>query len=314
MTGEEMRLIKSSQRTNFKRPGGVIRDVEGCFFHFDRRLENRERFYWICVEWHKSKCQARITTDVACIITKDDLNSHPKHFASAAQVEAVKVKAGMKQQAVETMDPTSAVVLNIKREMSKQANTRSKTSALEATEAGPLGLAPLLNVSPVKRPLSTPTVPSLGSGSKRLRPDLFKMFACFGDAVAATKPTLLEGTFLVHLLRAMASVPIANFDKVWSELVKVMDPRLEPLIKYFEKWYMGTTIARQRGTPWSPQELWNMYDRTSDRVPHTNNSMETYHCSLNTHFGVDHPFRWVACKKHQRYQQKLDANNEDLIA
>uniref|UniRef100_A0A914WDC3 Uncharacterized protein n=1 Tax=Plectus sambesii TaxID=2011161 RepID=A0A914WDC3_9BILA len=205
---------------------------------------------------------------------------------------------GVKLVAVAANSASSSRLSTLER-MSKQATTRSKVAALEATEAGPLKLAPLLNVSSVKRPLPTPAVLSPESGSKRLQADLFKMFACFGDAVAATKATLLEGTFLVCMLKTMAFVPIANLDKVWKELVKVMDPRLEPLIKYFDKWYMGTTIAHCRCTPRSPQELWNMYDNTSNRDPHTNNSMEAYHRSLNTHFGVDHPSRWVACKKLQ---------------
>uniref|UniRef100_A0A914W8X9 MULE transposase domain-containing protein n=1 Tax=Plectus sambesii TaxID=2011161 RepID=A0A914W8X9_9BILA len=457
MLGEQMRLIKSSRTTNLEGPGGMIGDVGGYLFHFDKQSRNGERFYWVCAEWHKSKCQARVTMDVAFCITKDNLNIHPNHFASAAQVEAVEAKAGMKRQAIETMDPTSAVVQTIRQDTSigaivhlptttsaARAVRRWRTEALAApalpTSLEDLVIPEMYQSYEKRNPMGVGTIstpfmaydsadPDCGGvtgkdggdrciffasehalklvgsakelyadGTFSITPGLFHQFytihvrygktrhtipcifafmanrrkqtyirmfwwvkelcprternlqtvmtdfedaalgafetvwpkvmvkACFFHLTQNQRKKIVDAglkalvdnnadiPLQVRMLRAMAFVPIADLDEVWSELVEVLDPRLEPLITYFDKWYMGKTVARRHRSPRFPQELWNMYDRTRNGDPRTNNSVEAYHRSLNTHFGVDHPSMWVACDKLQRYQQKLDTDYEDLIA
>jgi hypothetical protein len=118
----------------------------------------------------------------------------------------------------------------------------------------------------------------------------------------------------VRMIRAMAFVPIADLDAVWHDLVGVIDDRLEPLVTYVDTFYMGATVGGRRRQPRFPPSLWNMFVRTRDGAARTNNSIEAYHRSLNTHFGVDHPTMWVALSKLQQYQQKVDCDYEDLIA
>lgn len=73
-------------------------------------------------------------------------------------------------------------------------------------------------------------------------------------------------------------------------------------------------LGGRRRQPTFPQTLWNMYERTKHGHPRTNNSLEAYHRSLNTHFGVAHPTMWVALEKLASYQQHIDCDYEDLIS
>uniref|UniRef100_A0A914VP65 Integrase catalytic domain-containing protein n=1 Tax=Plectus sambesii TaxID=2011161 RepID=A0A914VP65_9BILA len=57
-----------------------------------------------------------------------------------------------------------------------------------------------------------------------------------------------------------------------------------------------------------------MFERTRDGLPRTNNSMEAFHKSLNTHFAVNHPNTWQAIDKMQRLQQSLNCDIVDLLA
>uniref|UniRef100_A0A914WM77 Transposase n=1 Tax=Plectus sambesii TaxID=2011161 RepID=A0A914WM77_9BILA len=57
-----------------------------------------------------------------------------------------------------------------------------------------------------------------------------------------------------------------------------------------------------------------MYNRTRDGHPTTNNSLEAYHRSLNTHFGVAHPTMWVALEKLMSYQKRIDNDYEEVIS
>jgi hypothetical protein len=118
----------------------------------------------------------------------------------------------------------------------------------------------------------------------------------------------------VRMIRAMTFVPLIDLNRVWKALMAVLDPRLNPLIEYFDTYYMGRLVGNRRRRARFPRELWNMFERTVNGQPRTNNSVEAYHRSLNTHFGVDHSTMWVACAKLQQYQQKLDSDYEELIS
>uniref|UniRef100_A0A914UWG8 Uncharacterized protein n=1 Tax=Plectus sambesii TaxID=2011161 RepID=A0A914UWG8_9BILA len=51
------------------------------------------------------------------------------------------------------------------------------------------------------------------------------------------------------------------------------------------------------GFRWTNGSIW--INPKQSRLPRTNNSVEAYHRSLNTHFAVSHPSMWVACEKIQ---------------
>uniref|UniRef100_A0A914XAS1 Transposase n=1 Tax=Plectus sambesii TaxID=2011161 RepID=A0A914XAS1_9BILA len=57
-----------------------------------------------------------------------------------------------------------------------------------------------------------------------------------------------------------------------------------------------------------------MFERTRDGLPHTNNSVEAFYKSLNTHFAVNHPNTWQAIDKMQRLQRSLDCDIADMLA
>jgi hypothetical protein len=111
---EEFRLIKSS-RQGENVHSGMIGEIGGYLFHFEKQSRNGENLYWACVEKKSdSKCEGRITTDLAFRVTKNDSNLHPNHMASAAKVEAANARPKLKRRALSTMDATSAVVEEIR--------------------------------------------------------------------------------------------------------------------------------------------------------------------------------------------------------
>lgn len=103
-------MIKSSRSGAENTHFGIIGELNGFTFHLEKSSKNGERLYWICAEKHSAKCKARLTTDLAYSVVKNDLNQHPNHFGSAAKVEAIRAQESMERRAVETMESTSAVV------------------------------------------------------------------------------------------------------------------------------------------------------------------------------------------------------------
>uniref|UniRef100_A0A914W7H6 MULE transposase domain-containing protein n=1 Tax=Plectus sambesii TaxID=2011161 RepID=A0A914W7H6_9BILA len=450
--GDRLELIKSSRKGQGEDGhSGMIGELRGYMFYFDRHSNNGERLYWNCMEKKSRKCKGRITTDLAFMVTKDDNNVHPNHIASAAKVEGVKAVAGMKRRAVEVMESTTAVVEKTRRDVSvaAMAHLPSKQSSaryvrrwrLEALAAPRLPISAEELVIPEMYKTYARQNPSgrmsflaepflrydskddegyeegnrciffasdrglemleaakeiYADGTFDITPGLFAQFYTVHvryEKTAHTIPCLFafmanrqkatyvrmfqhlrqlcpkmspevvmtdfedaalkayqvvwpnvqnKGCFFhlsqnqrrkivksglqefvdsdpsidlqVRMVRAMAFIPIADLYEVWRELMDFVDERLDPLITYFDKHYMGQVVGRRRRRPTFPQDLWNMYDRTVQGLPRTNNSVEAYHRSLNTHFAVSHPSMWVACEKIQSYQQKLDSDYEEIIA
>ena len=66
----------------------------------------------------------------------------------------------------------------------------------------------------------------------------------------------------------------------------------QPVLDYFETYYIGELRRGRRFPPLFPHELWNMHTRVQHDLPRTNNVLEGWHnrfCSMFTH---SHPSIW----------------------
>ena len=59
---------------------------------------------------------------------------------------------------------------------------------------------------------------------------------------------------------------------------------IDDLLQYFEDTYIGTLVFAIN--------FLNMFNRTDDELPRTNNSVESWHCSFQGHVSACHPVFW----------------------
>ena len=91
-------------------------------------------------------------------------------------------------------------------------------------------------------------------------------------------------SLLMRYFSALAFVPSDKVVEVFEELSE--DDRI-PLefISYFETTYIGVLRGRRnnrrRDQPLYPITFWNVFTRTEQALPRTNNSVEAFHNALN---------------------------------
>ena len=99
------------------------------------------------------------------------------------------------------------------------------------------------------------------------------------------------------MLPALAFLPAGNVIEGFEELVDTIrilyDDVADDLLQYFEDTYMG---RYRRNAPRRPPifaiNFWNMFNRTDDELPRTNNSVEGWHRSFQGHVSACHPVFW----------------------
>jgi hypothetical protein len=103
----------------------------------------------------------------------------------------------------------------------------------------------------------------------------------------------------VRMISAIAFVPPANVIQAFEDLSD--DIRnlyngtvgIGQLLDYFEDNYIGRF---RRNAPRTPPlfaiDLWNMYHRTVDELPRTNNSVEGWHRGFQARVSASHPIIW----------------------
>ena len=65
---------------------------------------------------------------------------------------------------------------------------------------------------------------------------------------------------------------------------------VDDVLDYFEDNYIGRQRrGRPRAIPPFPIELWNMFDRTQEELPRTNNSIEGWHHRFSLNCDGMHP-------------------------
>ena len=68
---------------------------------------------------------------------------------------------------------------------------------------------------------------------------------------------------------------------------------VDNLLEYFEDTYIGRHRRNAlRRTAMFPVVLWNMFHRTDEELPRTNNSVEGWHRSFQAHVSSSHPIFW----------------------
>ena len=65
------------------------------------------------------------------------------------------------------------------------------------------------------------------------------------------------------------------------------------MLDYFEDTYIRRfRRSTPRGPPLFPIELWNMFNRTPEELPRTNNNIEAWHNSFQANVSSTHPTFW----------------------
>ena len=98
----------------------------------------------------------------------------------------------------------------------------------------------------------------------------------------------------LRMLCATAFLPpaqvIEGFENLAGNLRNLYDDEVDELLEYFEDNYVGRFRRNApRRPPLFALDLWNMFHRTDDELPRTNNSVEGWHRSFQAHVSSCHP-------------------------
>ena len=96
----------------------------------------------------------------------------------------------------------------------------------------------------------------------------------------------------LRMLCAIAFLPptdvIQGFEELVNEIRNIYSDKVDKILDYFE----DNFIYRFRRNPSFALDLWNMFNRTDDELPRTNNSVEGWHRSFQGHASTCHPVFW----------------------
>ena len=106
-----------------------------------------------------------------------------------------------------------------------------------------------------------------------------------------------EFALYIRMLPALAFLPAGDVIEGFEELVDTIrvlyDDVGDDLLQYFKDTYIG---RYRRNAPRRPPlfaiNLWNMFSRTDDEIPRTNNTVEGWHRSFQGHASACHPVFW----------------------
>ena len=107
-----------------------------------------------------------------------------------------------------------------------------------------------------------------------------------------------DDEFSVHvrMIMALAFVPLADldaaFDDLFTEIRNNYNNDMDEVLNYFEDTYIGRLRRGRRDNPMFSQEMLNMYTRTRDHLPRTNNNVEGWHRGIQSHINACHPNIW----------------------
>ncbi|CAF2791713.1 unnamed protein product [Rotaria sp. Silwood2] len=104
-----------------------------------------------------------------------------------------------------------------------------------------------------------------------------------------------DSVFAHHInkIAALAFLHPNDISQGFDNLFNPFTPILHPLLNYFEDTYVGRNLAQGRSKSMFEIELWNMNQRTTDLLMHTNNSAEAWHRRLSSVIQCQHPTLWI---------------------
>lgn len=116
-----------------------------------------------------------------------------------------------------------------------------------------------------------------------------------------------------HACLALAFVPPLHVPNIFLALRVHTDETLDDLLDYIEDYYvLGRRRGKGRQRPRYPVESWNVYDRTLEKCPRTNNSAEAWNRRWNILTGQYHPNIFVMLGKMLR-ELKYSSAQRDLL-
>ena len=128
----------------------------------------------------------------------------------------------------------------------------------------------------------------------------------------------------VKKLLALSFVPVSDVIKAFELIVNDFDDDADDFLGYFEKTWIGEPKRRGkthrkknhliitydlgtgRKTALFPIELWNMYDRVSQNLPRSNNSIEGWHNAFSKRVSIAHPTITKLTEKIRLEQSKFE--------
>ncbi|CAF2151195.1 unnamed protein product [Rotaria magnacalcarata] len=93
----------------------------------------------------------------------------------------------------------------------------------------------------------------------------------------------------VNQIAALAFLQSNDVSQGFDDLSNSLPQIVHPLLDYFEDTYVGRNRTQGRAKPVFEIELWNMHQRTTDRLMLTNNSAEAWHRLLSSIMQCQHP-------------------------
>ena len=101
----------------------------------------------------------------------------------------------------------------------------------------------------------------------------------------------------LRMLSALAFLPPQNVIPGFEELCDYVRANYQDDVdehfEYFEDTYIGRYRRNApRRQPLFAIDMWNMYHRTDEELPRTNNSVEGWHRSFQRHVSACHPNFW----------------------
>ncbi|CAF3806026.1 unnamed protein product [Rotaria socialis] len=96
----------------------------------------------------------------------------------------------------------------------------------------------------------------------------------------------------VNQIAALAFLQPNDVSQGFDDLYNSLPQMLHLLLDYFEGTYVGRNRTQGRAKTMFEIELWNMHQRTTDRLMRTNNSAEAWHRCLSSIMQCQHPTLW----------------------
>jgi hypothetical protein len=105
---------------------------------------------------------------------------------------------------------------------------------------------------------------------------------------------------------SLAFVPLPDVVPRWEQLCVSLDERLEPVLDYVEKVYIGEVKRGRRRQPDFSHRTWNVRARTLENRPRTDNKLEGWHHKMNRAICA-HPniYRLIGCFMDEFKKQQL---------
>lgn len=114
----------------------------------------------------------------------------------------------------------------------------------------------------------------------------------------------------IRMLPALAFVPEEDVVEAFELYASAHDlpDIVQPVVDYFEDTFIGRPLANStRRSPRYPISMWNVHDRVTSELPRTNNNIEGWHTSLQSHIGAHHPNFWKLLNILKREQGLAEA-------